>query len=136
MHHAFKLGDAEHNVEISRSASAYRLHLGGQEIAVDLWTGAEGCAWLTLGDRHIEVVVSGRHAASGDFGAIRRLMTERPHQYTVSSSDDRALAALERPARIHVVEDRLRVLAENRHAARLAAIKCEVALLDGRFRAP
>ena len=41
----------------------------------------------------IEVVVSGRHAASGDFRAIRRLMTERPHQYTVRSSDDRALAA-------------------------------------------
>ena len=44
--------------------------------------------------RHIEVVVSGRHAASGDFGAIRRLMTDRPVQYVVSSSDDRALAAL------------------------------------------
>jgi ABC-2 type transport system ATP-binding protein len=41
----------------------------------------------------IEVVVAGRHAASGDFREIRRLMTERPHQYTVSSSDDRALAA-------------------------------------------
>ena len=41
----------------------------------------------------IEVMVAGRHAASGDFREIRRLMTERPHQYTVSSSDDRALAA-------------------------------------------
>lgn len=44
--------------------------------------------------RHIEVVVSGRHAASGDFGAIRRLMTDRPVQYAVASSDDRALATL------------------------------------------
>jgi ABC-2 type transport system ATP-binding protein len=44
--------------------------------------------------RHIEVVVSGRHAASGDFGAIRRLMTDRPVQYALSSSDDRALATL------------------------------------------
>lgn len=43
--------------------------------------------------RHIEVVVSGRHAASGDFGAIRRLMTDRPSHYVVRSSDDRALAA-------------------------------------------
>ena len=43
--------------------------------------------------RHVEVVVSGRHAASGDFGAIRRLMTDRPTRYTVRSSDDRALAA-------------------------------------------
>jgi len=43
--------------------------------------------------RHIEVVVSGRHAASGDFGAIRRLMTDRPVQYAVQSSDNRTLAA-------------------------------------------
>lgn len=41
----------------------------------------------------IEVVVSGRHAASGDFRKIRRLMTERPHQYTLRSDDDRALAS-------------------------------------------
>lgn len=41
----------------------------------------------------IEVLVAGRHAASGDYRRIRRLMTERPHQYTISSSDDRKLAA-------------------------------------------
>jgi ABC-2 type transport system ATP-binding protein len=41
----------------------------------------------------IEVMVAGRHAASGDFREIRRLMTERPHQYTIRSSDDRTLAA-------------------------------------------
>jgi ABC-2 type transport system ATP-binding protein len=44
--------------------------------------------------RHIEVVVSGRHAASGDFGAIRRLMTDRPVQYALQTSDNRALAAV------------------------------------------
>ncbi|MEW2350583.1 ABC transporter ATP-binding protein [Streptomyces sp. NPDC006684] len=42
---------------------------------------------------HIEVIVAGRHAASGDFRRIRRLMTDRPHRYLVRSSDDRALAA-------------------------------------------
>ncbi|MGW8377825.1 ABC transporter ATP-binding protein [Streptomyces sp. ODS28] len=42
---------------------------------------------------HIEVIVAGRHAASGDFRKIRRLMTDRPHQYLVRSSDDRRLAA-------------------------------------------
>lgn len=42
---------------------------------------------------HIEVVVAGRHAASGDFRKIRRLMTDRPHRYLVRSSDDRKLAA-------------------------------------------
>jgi ABC-2 type transport system ATP-binding protein len=41
----------------------------------------------------IEVMVAGRHAASGDFREIRRLMTQRPHQYTVRASDARALAA-------------------------------------------
>lgn len=41
----------------------------------------------------IEVMVAGRHAASGDFREIRRLMTERPLRYTIRSSDDRALAA-------------------------------------------
>ncbi len=42
--------------------------------------------------RHVEVVVAGRHAASGDFGAIRRLMTDRPTRYRIRSSDDRSLA--------------------------------------------
>lgn len=42
---------------------------------------------------HIEVVVAGRHAASGDFRAIRRLMTDRPHVFLLRSSDDRRLAA-------------------------------------------
>ncbi|OII60818.1 ABC transporter [Streptomyces sp. CC53] len=42
---------------------------------------------------HIEVVVAGRHAASGDFRRIRRLMTDRPHRYVIRSSDDRTLAA-------------------------------------------
>jgi ABC-2 type transport system ATP-binding protein len=45
-----------------------------------------------LADR-IEVMVSGRHAASGGFREIRRLMTERPHRYTIRSADDRALAS-------------------------------------------
>ena len=41
----------------------------------------------------IEVVVAGRHAASGDFRRIRKLMTERPHQYTIDSSNNRLLAS-------------------------------------------
>jgi ABC-2 type transport system ATP-binding protein len=40
------------------------------------------------------VVYAGRLAASGDFRSIRRLMTDRPHRFTVRSSDDRRLAAL------------------------------------------
>jgi ABC-2 type transport system ATP-binding protein len=43
--------------------------------------------------QHIEVIVAGRHAASGDFRKIRRLMTDRPHIFMVRSGDDRRLAA-------------------------------------------
>jgi ABC-2 type transport system ATP-binding protein len=41
----------------------------------------------------ILVVYAGRLAASGDYREIRRLMIDRPHTFTVRSSDDRALAA-------------------------------------------
>jgi ABC-2 type transport system ATP-binding protein len=43
--------------------------------------------------RQIEVVVSGRHAASGDFGAIRRLMTDRPNRFVLRTADDRLMAS-------------------------------------------
>ena len=48
----------------------------------------------------IQVIVGGRLAASGDFRAIRRLMTNRPHVFVLRSSDDRALgsALIGRPA--------------------------------------
>ncbi|GAA1772984.1 ABC transporter ATP-binding protein [Luedemannella helvata] len=40
----------------------------------------------------VQVIVAGRLAASGDFRTIRRLMTNRPHVFTIHSSDDRKLA--------------------------------------------
>jgi len=43
--------------------------------------------------RQIEVMVAGRHAASGDFGAIRRLMTDRPNRFVLRTSDDRLMAS-------------------------------------------
>ena len=48
----------------------------------------------------IQVMVAGRLAASGDFRAIRRLMTSRPHVFVVRSGDDRRLGAalIGRPA--------------------------------------
>jgi ABC-2 type transport system ATP-binding protein len=48
----------------------------------------------------IQVIVAGRLAASGDFRAIRRLMTSRPHMFLVRTSDDRRLGAalIGRPA--------------------------------------
>jgi ABC-2 type transport system ATP-binding protein len=41
----------------------------------------------------VQVVVAGRLAASGDFREIRRLMTDRPHVFTIRSTDDRKLAS-------------------------------------------
>ena len=40
----------------------------------------------------VQVIVSGRLAASGDYRTIRRLMTHRPHVFAVRSTDDRKLA--------------------------------------------
>ncbi|MDU0287684.1 ABC transporter ATP-binding protein [Saccharothrix longispora] len=40
----------------------------------------------------VQVIVAGRLAASGDYRHIRRLMTTRPHVFTIVSSDDRLLA--------------------------------------------
>jgi len=42
---------------------------------------------------NVLVMVAGRLAASGHFREIRRLMTDRPHTFTVRSSDDRRLAS-------------------------------------------
>jgi ABC-2 type transport system ATP-binding protein len=40
----------------------------------------------------VQVIVAGRLAASGDYRTIRRLMTNRPHVFTIRSNDDRRLA--------------------------------------------
>jgi ABC-2 type transport system ATP-binding protein len=61
------------------------------------------------------VIVAGRLAASGDFREIRRLMADRPHAFTLRTSDDRALAAalIARPsvAGVDLRDGRLHVMA-------------------------
>jgi ABC-2 type transport system ATP-binding protein len=42
---------------------------------------------------NVLVMVEGRLAASGHYREIRRLMTDRPHTFTMKSSDDRKIAA-------------------------------------------
>jgi ABC-2 type transport system ATP-binding protein len=46
-----------------------------------------------IADR-VLVMIAGRLAASGPPREIRRLMTDRPHAFTIHSSDDRRLASL------------------------------------------
>lgn len=40
------------------------------------------------------VILAGQLAASGDFQAIRRLMTDRPHSFSLRTTDDRRVASL------------------------------------------
>jgi ABC-2 type transport system ATP-binding protein len=42
---------------------------------------------------NVLVMIAGRLAASGHFREIRKLMIDRPHTFTIRSSNDRALAA-------------------------------------------
>ncbi|MGQ0621421.1 MAG: acetyl-CoA carboxylase biotin carboxyl carrier protein subunit [Panacagrimonas sp.] len=60
MHHAFKLGQTDCNVELSRGRRGYRLHHGDEVIPIDLGTGPDGRAWLTVGERQVEVVIATR----------------------------------------------------------------------------
>ena len=60
MQHAFKLGDAEHNLALSRGADSYRLHSADGVMRIDLKTAADGKAWLTVGERRVEVVIATR----------------------------------------------------------------------------
>ncbi len=58
MHHAFKIGGTENNVELSRARDGYRLHVGDRLIPVDLKTGADGHAWLTVDGETVEVLLA------------------------------------------------------------------------------
>lgn len=60
MHHAFKIGETETNVELSRAAGGYRLHVGEHVIPMDLKTGADGHAWLTVNGESVEVLIATR----------------------------------------------------------------------------
>jgi acetyl/propionyl-CoA carboxylase alpha subunit len=80
MHHAFKIGDTEFNVELSRAKNDYRLHAGDRVIPVDLKAGADGHAWLTVNGETVEVQIATR----GDDvfvhvdGAAHQLTYEHP----------------------------------------------------------
>jgi acetyl/propionyl-CoA carboxylase alpha subunit len=60
MHHGFKIGDTEVNVELSRAREGYRLHVGEYAIPVNLGTGADGHHWLKVGGETVEVVIASR----------------------------------------------------------------------------
>lgn len=100
MHHAFKLGDDEHNVELSRAPVGYRLHLADTTPPVNFKTGVDGHSWLTVGDTTSEVLV----ATLGDQvfvhldGQVYALRYEHPLQRLAlqahGAADDQVLAPM------------------------------------------
>jgi len=58
MHHAFKLGNDEYAVELSRAPQGYRLHRGDAVIDIALETAADGRCWLKHGGQRVEVVIA------------------------------------------------------------------------------
>ena len=86
------------------------------------------------------VIVGGRLAASGDFREIRRLMTDRPHTFTLRTSHDRRLATAlvghESVAGVEFDDGRLTVRTSQLGAFTLAlpglAQSCDVTLREVR----
>ncbi len=74
---------------------------------------------------NVLVIVAGRLAASGDFHEIRRLMTDRPHTFTLRSGDNRRLASalVADPSvlGVELVDERLSVQASDYGGFALAA---------------
>lgn len=80
MHHAFKLGEAEHNVELSRARDGYRLHIGGREVPVNLHLEDDGSGVLTVrgSSRRIAVAVHGDDVFVHLDGEAHQLRYEHP----------------------------------------------------------
>lgn len=60
MHHAFKMGDTEHNLELSRTSQGYCLYLADRVIPVNLKAGADGRARLMVNGESCEVILATR----------------------------------------------------------------------------
>ena len=60
MHHAFVLSEAEHGVELSRSATSYRLYYEDRTIEIELHPGLDGHARLSIDGEVHHVVMSTR----------------------------------------------------------------------------
>lgn len=61
MHHAFQIADSEHGVELSRSASDYRLHLDETRMLdVRLLAEADGQLKLLIDGRVVDAIIASR----------------------------------------------------------------------------
>jgi acetyl/propionyl-CoA carboxylase alpha subunit len=62
MHHAFRVGEREYAVQLSRGADAYRLHLADEVLDVTLTRAADGRCRLAIGGQCLDIAL----AAHGD----------------------------------------------------------------------
>jgi acetyl/propionyl-CoA carboxylase alpha subunit len=58
MHHAFKIGEEEHELWLSRGSDGYVLHLGDRLIPVAFKREANGTTFVTTGESTTQVVVA------------------------------------------------------------------------------
>lgn len=58
MQHAFRIGDLEVPLALSRGPQAYRLQSGDSWLDIDLATDADGRSWLTVAGRRMPVVIA------------------------------------------------------------------------------
>ena len=88
MHHAFKIGEAEYNLELSRTGNGYRLHLAEHNVPVNLHVGDDGFAILNVAGCSEPVLIATR----GDEvfihlgGAAYHLRYEHPLQRLAAQS--------------------------------------------------
>ncbi len=100
MHHAFKLLDAEHNVELSRTADGYRLHIGERSMPIKLQRSADGSYLLSTGglDERISIAASGDDVFIHLGGEAYHLHYEHPLEWLAhqahGGAEDHVLAPM------------------------------------------
>jgi acetyl/propionyl-CoA carboxylase alpha subunit len=58
MHHAFSFNGDDHLLTLSRTTTAYCLHLGDEVYAIDLRNHQDDTATLVIGEQSLEVVIA------------------------------------------------------------------------------
>lgn len=100
MQHAFQIGEDEHDLGLSRSAHAYRLHVGDRSLDIDLQPGEEGGWVLHTGTDidHVAVAVDGDtvhvHLDGETYALEFRHALDRLAQALAGASEDSIKASM------------------------------------------
>jgi 3-methylcrotonyl-CoA carboxylase alpha subunit len=92
MHHAFKLNDSEYNLELSRAAAGYRLHLADTTMPVQLQLEDDGSAVLTVngGSEKVLIAIRGDDVFVHLGGTAYQLRYEHPLQRVAAQAQGSA----------------------------------------------